>query len=121
MNESGQFNKLSSAETAIFVTALSIVMLVELLGNIMVLCVLYRQRTKIKRRATNMLLANLAFIDLLVATILSPFSIAVMTEGRKVLTFPLCQFNGFVNNLVGSASILTMAVVGVDRYVVAPF
>ncbi|XP_028401357.1 neuropeptide Y receptor type 6-like [Dendronephthya gigantea] len=96
------------------VTAL--ILLLDLVGNTLVLCVVYRQRMKPNLRVGNMFIANLSVIDLLMGIFLIPMSMAVTLLGRKVLTDERCKFNGFFNVFVGSASIWTLAVISIDRY-----
>lgn len=99
-------------------TSTATILLMDLVGNTLVLCVIYRQRNKLNLRVGNMFIANLCVVDLMIGVFLIPFSMFVTIEGRKVLTNKACQINGFVNILVGSASIWTLAFISIDRYVI---
>ena len=117
MNETTIRSGLSFTATVIVVSAISFIMVLTLLGNTLVLFVLYRQRKKPTVQVSNMLLANLSVVDMLIGTLLIPFAIAVaLNEKEILLNDSICQLNGFMNILVGSASIWTMAVISVDRY-----
>ena len=112
MNGTEENSFLSSSASIATVITIATIMVLDLLGNTLVLCVLYRQRRKLNLRVGNTFLANLSLIDLI---FLIPLSIAVAINGRDFLNDVACQVNGFMNILVGSASIWTMAVISVDR------
>ena len=78
--------------------------------------VLYRQRLIKNIRVTNSFLANLALIDLLMAILVLPFSISTSIEHKWLFGNAFCDFNGMITVFVGSASILTMAAISIDRY-----
>ena len=78
--------------------------------------VLYRQRLIKNIRVTNSFLANLALIDLLMAILVLPFSISTSIEHKWLFSDAFCDFNGMITVFVGSASILTMAAISIDRY-----
>ena len=109
---------LSSPAVITLSAVIALILLLDLVGNTLVLCVVYRQRMKPNLRVGNMFIANLSVIDLLMGVFLIPMSITVTLLGRKVLTDERCKFNGFFNVFVGSASIWTLAVISIDRFVV---
>ena len=113
--DEGRFLSLPAALTLSVVTAS--ILLLDLIGNTLVLCVVYRQRTKPNVRVGNIFIANLSVIDLLMGIFLIPVSIAVTLYGRRVLTNAGCKINGFFNIFVGSTSIWTLAVISIDRSV----
>jgi len=63
-----------------------------------------------------MFIANLAVVDLSIALLLFPFSVVTILLQRWALGDAACQFNGATNVTAGAASILTMAVISIDRY-----
>ncbi|KAL9963827.1 hypothetical protein ACROYT_G027376 [Oculina patagonica] len=63
-----------------------------------------------------MLIANLAVVDLCIALLLFPFSVVTILLQRWAFGDAVCQFNGATNMTAGAASILTMAVISIDRY-----
>ena len=92
------------------------IMIIIIVGNILVLLVIYRQKTRASSRAANMFIANLAVVDLSIALLLFPFSVVTILLQRWALGDAACQFNGATNMTAGAASILTMAVISIDRY-----
>ena len=97
-------------------TVIIFIMVVIIVGNVFVLLVIYRQRTRASSRAANMFIANLAVVDLSIACLLFPFSVVTILLQRWALGDAACQFNGATNMIAGAASILTMAVISIDRY-----
>lgn len=112
---SSKFHGTSELEKGIHSSILSLVMVLIIIGNTLVLLVLYRQRKQLNLRVTNMFLANLAVVDLSVSLLIIPFSICVVIKGGWVFGEPLCQLNGFINMTSGGTSILTMAAISIDR------
>lgn len=97
-------------------TVIIFIMAVIVVGNALVLLVIYRQRTRPSSRVANMLIANLAVVDLSIALLLFPFSVVTILLQRWAFGDAVCQFNGATNLIAGAASILTMAVISIDRY-----
>ena len=97
-------------------TVIISLMVVIFVGNVPVLLVIYRQRTRQSSRVANMFIANLAVVDLSIALLLFPFSVVSILLQRWALGDAACQFNGASNMTAGAASILTMAVISIDRY-----
>ena len=113
--EAGRFLSLTAAVVLSVVTAS--ILLLDVIGNTLVLFVVYRQRIKPNLRVGNIFIANLSVIDLMMGIFLIPTSINVTLRGSSVVTDAGCKFNGFFNIFVGSASIWTLAVISIDRYV----
>ena len=97
-------------------TVIIFIMIIIIVGNILVLLVIYRQKSRPSSRAANMFIANLAVMDLSIALLLFPFSVVTILLQRWALGDAACQFNGATNMTAGAASILTMAVISIDRY-----
>lgn len=97
-------------------TVIIFIMIIIIVGNILVLLVIYRQKSRPSSRAANMFIANLAVVDLSIALLLFPFSVVTILLQRWALGDAACQFNGATNMTAGAASILTMAVISIDRY-----
>lgn len=109
-SDPGNLTSVSHATVIIFI------MVVIIVGNALVLLVIYRQRTRPNSRAANMFIANLAVVDLSIASLLFPFSVVTILLHRWALGDAACQFNGATNMTAGAVSILTMAVISIDRY-----
>ena len=97
-------------------TVIIFIMVVIIVGNVLVLLVIYRQKTRPSSRVANMFIANLAVVDLSIALLLFPFSVITILLQRWTPGDAACQFNGATNMTAGAASILTMAVISIDRY-----
>eukprot|EP00794_Sanderia_malayensis_P019021 gene19021-20933_t len=113
---SGSVFHVTKTQTSFIVFGFIATMTMTILGNLLVLVVLFRQRLNRNIRVTNSFLASLAVIDLLMAVLVLPFSISINVETRWVFGKGMCNFNGMVTNFVGSASILTMATISIDRH-----
>ncbi|XP_028401356.1 rhodopsin, GQ-coupled-like [Dendronephthya gigantea] len=105
----------SVVANAFFVLAMLVVLIGNLSGNSMVLYVVYHQWKNVKRRVTNLLIANLACIDLLVA-ILVLFGIINSINLKSEMSNIKCQMGGSLSTALGAVSILTLAVISIDRY-----
>ena len=90
-------------------------MVFVIVGNVIVLLVLYRQRRRPSVRVANMFIGNLAVVDLTMGVLLFPFSVVTIILRRWAFGHAFCQFNGTINMTAGAASILTMAVISIDR------
>ena len=119
-NESEEASGRSDVANAFFMFALWVVFLFNVLGNSMVLYVVYHQWKNVKQRVTNSLIANLAGIDLLVAIVVF-LSIIKAIKGNSEPLYTKCQIDGFLSNLVGSSSIASIAVIAIDRYIAKLF
>lgn len=74
-----------------FVTILSILMVIAILGNLLVLMTIALKREM--RTHTNILLANLAVADILVAAVLMPLAINTLINGTWIYSHALCMAN----------------------------
>ena len=106
----------NNLKTALHASVIILIMTLIVFGNLMVLIVTFRQRSRPSVRVANMFIANLAVVDLSVAVLLFPFSVVTILLRRWAFGEALCQFNGATNMIAGAASILTMAVISFDRY-----
>lgn len=101
--------------TAVHAAIIIFIMTLIIVGNVLVLLVIYRQRSRPSLRVANMFIANLAIVDLSIALLLFPFSVVTILLHKWAFGHALCQFNGATNITAGAASILTMAVISLDR------
>lgn len=106
----------SNLTTALHAAVIIFIMTLIILGNLLVLIVTYRQRSRPSVRVANMFIANLAVVDLSIAVLLFPFSVVTILLRRWPFGEALCKFNGATNMMAGAASILIMAVISFDRY-----
>ena len=83
--------------------------------NLLVLVVLWKNKT-IRQHIASVFIANLALIDLLNLAFVMPFSVETILKGEWIYNDTLCQMNGMFGTLFSLASILTLAVISLDRY-----
>ena len=86
----------------------------SIFGNMLVLVIVTRYKRM--RTRTNLLLANLATIDLLTGLLAIPFSAITAFNGGWVLSDTACQVNGFLNALFAAASIHTLMYIAIHKY-----
>lgn len=104
----------SKVANGLFVFALFVVLIGNLLGNPVVLYVVHHKWKKVKQRVTHCLMANLACIDLSVSIIIL-FGIIRAISLKSGISKTNCQFSGFLSTALGAASILTLAAIAIDR------
>ena len=109
------FFEVTRTQTSFMAFGLALTMALTLTGNIFVLLVLDRQRSIKNSQVTNMFLANLATVDLIMAAFVLPISISVNLKQKWIFGDAFCDFNGMLTVFVGAASILTMAAISIDR------
>ena len=83
-------------------------------GNSLVVIAIHR--TPRLNTITNMLVENLAWTDISMATLHLPFWIASMYSGQFPLGHVVCRFVGFSELVFGTASLQTMAGIAINRY-----
>ncbi|XP_078717962.1 alpha-1A adrenergic receptor-like [Lampetra fluviatilis] len=84
-------------------------------GNVLVILSVFCNRHL--RTVTNYFIANLALADLLLSTTVLPFSAALEVMGYWAFGRPFCDVWAAVDVLCCSASIMSLCVISVDRYV----
>eukprot|EP00794_Sanderia_malayensis_P005661 gene5661-6357_t len=99
----------------VFAVALSLIITSGTTMNLMVLVVLYKNKT-LRHHIASVFIANLALIDLLNLVFVMPFSVQLVVKGRWVHGNTLCQMNGLFGTLFNLASILTLAAISLDRW-----
>ena len=87
----------------------------SIIGNALVLVIIARYKRL--RTQTNLLLANLATIDLLTGLLAIPFSAVTAVNGSWLLGDEACQLNGFLNALCAAVSIHTLMYIALHKYV----
>lgn len=89
--------------------------MVNFIGNGLVIYVFLK--TKTLRTPTNMFVVNLAFSDLVMMTTMGlPVTINAFTNRYWMWGVLGCQLYAMIGAICGTASILTMVVIGYDRY-----
>lgn len=93
---------------------LLVVMLSSIIGNILILLAIYRNRSL--RSITSVFVANLAVADLLLAILGMPFTMASSITHEWIFGDAWCEINGIINSVFCVASMLSLAAVSIDRY-----
>ncbi|CAF91280.1 unnamed protein product, partial [Tetraodon nigroviridis] len=95
--------------------ALSIFILVAIVGNVLV--ILSVMCNKHLQTVTNFFIVNLAMADLLLSVIVLPFSASLEVLGCWVFGRVFCNIWAAVDVLCCTASILSLCIISVDRYI----
>ena len=116
MNVSDEFEVEYSLTYIIPTTfALIFIVLLTVSGNLLILMALIN--TPSLRTATHYLIANLAFADLLVGCCVLPFSLVLQVTGNWYFGQVFCGIWAAVDVLCCTASILSLCVISIDRYI----
>ena len=93
---------------------LVVVILSSVLGNVLILLAIYRNRSL--RCITSVFVANLAVADLLLAVTGMPFTLVSSITYDWIFGGVWCKINGMINSSFCIASMLSLAAVSIDRY-----
>lgn len=104
----------SQLQVGIEVTIAGLICLACIVGNSLVIIAIHR--TPCLNTITNMLVENLAWSDIFMATLHLPFWIASMYSGQWTLGRVTCRLTGFSELVFGTASLQTMAGIAINRY-----
>ncbi|XP_019637283.1 PREDICTED: histamine H2 receptor-like [Branchiostoma belcheri] len=113
-NGMDEFNK-SFAATVGRSVVLAVVLLLSLVGNVLV-CYVFVRKPVILADVGHRFVLNLACCDIGITLLVIPFSLTSSIYNQWVFGPEWCQGQGFIGNLLFCASILTLAVVSVDRF-----
>ncbi|XP_019711754.1 neuropeptide Y receptor Y2, like [Hippocampus comes] len=98
----------------VLIAAYSAIILLGLVGNSLVIYVIYRFKTL--RTVTNFFIANLAVADLLVNALCLPFTLVYTLQGEWQFGSTLCFLVPFAQGLAVHVSTLTLNVIALDRH-----
>ena len=104
----------SPLQVGIEVTIAVLICVACIVGNSLVVIAIHR--TARLNTITNMLVENLAWTDISMATLHLPFWIASMSSGEWPFGHVACRFAGFSELVFGTASLQTMAGIAINRY-----
>ncbi|KAJ8027467.1 High-affinity lysophosphatidic acid receptor [Holothuria leucospilota] len=88
--------------------------IISALGNSIVCLIVYRKPAM--RSAINLLLANLAFADIMVSVTCMPFALVTLIKGVWIFGSTMCQLTAFLYIFFVMEAILILASISVDRY-----
>ena len=97
------------------------IMIVCFFGNTLVCVCVYRD--KHLRTVPNLFIVNLAITNMLLSSTVWPFWSVALTTGKWSSTQAACNFQGFQNHCLMTSLTLTIAALGLNRYImlVYPF
>ncbi|XP_033630917.1 beta-1 adrenergic receptor-like [Asterias rubens] len=115
MNASVEETRFLAVEVVLACTLLPI-MVMAVIGNIMVI-VAVTQSWKLRNHVSNVFIVNLAITDLGCAVLVMPFSLVSVWYNELVFSLFWCKSVCFFNYLFIITSMLTLALISVDRYI----
>ncbi|XP_075436758.1 neuropeptide Y receptor type 4-2-like [Ascaphus truei] len=95
-------------------TSYSLVTMLGLLGNLSLIYVIFRHREK--GNVTHVLIANLAFSDMLVCAFCLPFSVVYTVMDYWVFGLGLCKVTNFVQCASVTVSVLVLVLIAFERH-----
>uniref|UniRef100_A0A3Q1GSR9 Neuropeptide Y receptor type 2 n=1 Tax=Acanthochromis polyacanthus TaxID=80966 RepID=A0A3Q1GSR9_9TELE len=98
----------------VLILAYSTIIVLGVLGNSLVIYVIYRFKTL--RTVTNFFIANLAVADLLVNTLCLPFTLVYTLQGEWKFGRTLCFLLPYAQGLAVHVSTVTLNVIALDRH-----
>ncbi|KAM6960262.1 LOW QUALITY PROTEIN: neuropeptide Y receptor Y2, like [Tautogolabrus adspersus] len=98
----------------VLILAYSTIIVLGVLGNSLVIYVIYRFKTL--RTVTNFFIANLAVADLLVNTLCLPFTLVYTLQGEWKFGSTLCFLLPYAQGLTVHVSTVTLNVIALDRH-----
>ncbi|CAK6976151.1 alpha-2B adrenergic receptor [Scomber scombrus] len=104
----------SPQATAAFAIAITFMMLMTIVGNILVIIAVLTSRSL--KGAQNLFLVSLAAADILVATLIIPFSLANELQGYWAFSSIWCEIYLALDVLFCTSSIVHLCAIALDRY-----
>ena len=104
----------SRAEISLEVTFATLVCLTSVIGNVLVVYVVNKYSEM--QTITNILIRNLALTDIIMATLNMPFWITSLYAGKWNLSQEWCEVSATVHHTIVMASLLTMCLIALNRY-----
>uniref|UniRef100_A0A3B4Z2Z8 Alpha-2B adrenergic receptor n=1 Tax=Seriola lalandi dorsalis TaxID=1841481 RepID=A0A3B4Z2Z8_SERLL len=100
--------------TAAFAIAITFMMIMTIVGNILVIIAVLTSRSL--KGAQNLFLVSLAAADILVATLIIPFSLANELQGYWAFSSIWCEIYLALDVLFCTSSIVHLCAIALDRY-----
>uniref|UniRef100_A0A3P8ZJM5 Alpha-2B adrenergic receptor n=1 Tax=Esox lucius TaxID=8010 RepID=A0A3P8ZJM5_ESOLU len=104
----------SPEATALFATAITLMMILTIVGNILVIIAVLTSRSL--RSPQNLFLVSLAAADILVATLIIPFSLANELQGFWAFRSLWCEIYLALDVFFCTSSIAHLCAISLDRY-----
>ncbi|XP_074459574.1 5-hydroxytryptamine receptor 4 isoform X1 [Larus michahellis] len=103
------------AEKIVLLTFISAVILMAILGNLLVMVAVCRDR-QLRKIKTNYFIVSLAFADLLVSVLVMPFGAIELVQDNWIYGEMFCLVRTSLDVLLTTASILHLCCISLDRY-----
>ncbi|XP_063269793.1 5-hydroxytryptamine receptor 4 isoform X2 [Prinia subflava] len=103
------------AEKIVLLSFISAVILMAILGNLLVMVAVCRDR-QLRKIKTNYFIVSLAFADLLVSVLVMPFGAMELVQDNWVYGEMFCLVRTSLDVLLTTASILHLCCISLDRY-----
>ncbi|KAM8853049.1 alpha-2B adrenergic receptor [Synchiropus picturatus] len=113
-NRSARNGVYTPSATAAFALAITFMMMVTIVGNILVIIAVLTSRSL--KGPQNLFLVSLAAADILVATLIIPFSLANELQGYWAFSAIWCEIYLALDVLFCSSSIVHLCAIALDRY-----
>ncbi|XP_066053205.1 5-hydroxytryptamine receptor 4 [Chamaea fasciata] len=103
------------AEKILLLSFISAVILMAILGNLLVMVAVCRDR-QLRKIKTNYFIVSLAFADLLVSVLVMPFGAIELVQDNWIYGEMFCLVRTSLDVLLTTASILHLCCISLDRY-----
>ncbi|XP_048187584.1 5-hydroxytryptamine receptor 4 [Perognathus longimembris pacificus] len=104
-----------SVEKVLLLTFLSAIILMAILGNLLVMVAVCRDR-QLRKIKTNYFIVSLAFADLLVSVLVMPFGAIELVQDVWIYGEMFCLVRTSLDVLLTTASIFHLCCISLDRY-----
>ncbi|XP_073431281.1 5-hydroxytryptamine receptor 4 isoform X1 [Dendrobates tinctorius] len=102
-------------EKIVLITFITTVILMTILGNLLVMVAVCRDR-QLRKIKTNYFIVSLAFADLLVSVLVMPFGAIELVQDKWIYGEMFCLIRTSLDVLLTTASILHLCCISLDRY-----
>lgn len=100
--------------TLTLVLCYSLVFILGLLGNILLICIITRQRDR--PNVTSIFITNLSLSDILMCVFCLPFTLSSMLMDRWVFGAVLCHLTPFIQCTSVTVSVLSLVLIALERH-----
>lgn len=106
----------SALSIGLLAPVVCLIILCGMIGNILVIIVLWQQQRRSHRITGSYFLINLAIADIFASANLIFMLSTIINRGEWIFGEHVCKLNGFLTVLFGATSLLTMCAISINRY-----